>query len=256
MVSHFLGVQSDISKGRNFRTIEEISEVQIRGVNPVPHRRVKQFNSKGSIVSDIIYNSAGGTSRETNWEYIDGVNLRRKHHRFFANIIGWQEEEVVIDWDSTTNLPQHIKVTKNGRVWQTAIIQPDTLGRIESARVLNANGGHVFTERFMYLESSNMIRITVFRPNGVFQSTWSYPIDRSKPFSFESVKRQYYPNGDVMVETLTNAVKGDQAYFYEYEYDGQGNWIERNNYQVELGRNDRIRRKKLEHKITRTITYQ
>ena len=58
-----------------------------------------------------------------------------------------------------------------------------------------------------------------------------------------------------MVETLTHAVKGDQAYYYEYQYDNDNNWVVKETYQVKLGRNNKIRNKKLENRVTRKITY-
>lgn len=256
MVSHFLAPQADISRGRNFQKIEELSEVIIRGVAPIPHRVEKHFNSDGFIVSQVALNSVGGRTSETKWEYAKGRSLVRKHHRFFMNISGWSEEEVLITRDDMTLIPTKIEVLKNGKMWQWALTMMDTLGRIESARVFGSTGAHVFSERFMYLEPSNMIRVMVYRANGLFVSTSTYPIDPKKEFTFESVSRQFYPNGDIMLETLSTAGKGDQAYFYEYEYDGQGNWIEKRTYQVKLGRNNRISNKNLENRVTRKITYQ
>ncbi|MFP4557050.1 MAG: hypothetical protein ACLFNU_09285 [Bacteroidales bacterium] len=256
MVSHFLENPSDKSKGRPFKRIEEVSEIIIKGVYAVPHRVVKEFNSHGNILSKISYNSAGGVSNETRWEYVDGVRLKRKESRFFANMLGWISEEVIIDWDEETMQPQKVRVVKNGKPWRTAFISLDTLGKVEGAKVIDSQGGRIFNENFIYLESSNMIKVMVHRANGIFYGSWSYPIDPLKEFEFESVSRQYYPNGEVKIETLSNAAKGDQAYYYEYEYDNQGNWIEKSTYQVKIGRKNKLRRKRLEHKVTRIITYQ
>ena len=66
----------------------------------------------------------------------------------------------------------------------------------------------------------------------------------------------FYPNGDVRIETLPDASKGDQGYYYEYDYDSQGNWITKETYQVKLGKDNKVSKKKLEHRITRKITYQ
>lgn len=255
MVSHFLAPQADISKGRNFQKIEEFSEVIIRGVAPIPHRVEKHFNSDGFIVSQVALNSAGGRTSETTWEYAKGRHLIRKYHRFFMNISGWNEEEVLVTIDDITLMPTKIEVLKNGKMWQWALIVMDTFGRIESAKVFGSTGAHVFNERIMHLEPSNMVRVMVYRANGQFVSTSTYPIDPKKEFTFDSVSRQFYPNGDIMLESLTIAGKGDQAYYYEYEYDAQGNWIEKRTYQVNLGKNNRIRNKNLENKVTRRITY-
>lgn len=256
LVSHFLEKPSEVSKGRPFKRIEEMSEVVIKGVSTIPHKVVKEFNAYGNILSRISYNSAGGISNETHWEYVDGIRLKRKNFRFFANILGWKSEVIHIDWDEETKQPKKIRVVKNGKTWRTAIIQIDTLGKVESAKVLDSQGGHVFNENFIYLESSNMIKVMVSRSNGAFYGSWSYPIDPSKEFEFESVSRQYYPNGEVKLEFLSEDTKNKQAYYYEYKHDNQGNWIEKTTYQTKIGRKNKLRNKRMEHKVTRTITYQ
>jgi hypothetical protein len=169
---------------------------------------------------------------------------------------GWNEEEVKIEWDETTKLPQKISALKNGEVWQWALTTVDTLGRIESAKVFSSSGAHIFSERLMYIEPSNMIKVMVFKANGLFSSTSSYPIDPSKEFSFESVSQEYYPNGDIMIDTLEGSGKGDQGYYYEYEYDDQGNWIEKRTFQATLGKNNKIKNKNLENRVIRKISYQ
>lgn len=254
MLSHWFAPQPDISNGNPYRSIEETSEVIIPGIYTSPIRVVKQFNELGNITSSITYNSAGGVTSEMVWEYIHGKFLTRKYQRTFVNLRGWSEEEVKIDWDEETELPTRIEVNKNGEPWQWATLSSGADKRIESAQVFNSKG-LVFTERVMYIEPSNLIRVRIHRANNSLAGTASYPINPLKPYSFDTVARTFYPNGDVMTETLTHAVKGDQAYFYEYEYDHEGNWIEKRTYQVSLGRGDRIRNKKLENKITRKITY-
>jgi hypothetical protein len=255
MVSYFLTPQSEASRGRLFKYIEEKSEILIKGLNNAPNRVEKHFNGNGLITSCISYNSAGGKTSEIVWEYANEKNLTRKFQRSFTNMRGWSEEEVILNWDTDFITPSKIEVFKNGEKWQWAVMTADNSRKIESAKVINSTGAHIFTERFVYIEASNMIKVMVYRANGVFVSTASYPIDPKRGFSFESVKREYYPNGDVMIETLKDAVKGDQAYSYEYEYDPQGNWIEKRTYQVKLGKNNRIRDKRIENRTTRKISY-
>ncbi len=254
MVGYWLSPQPDISNGNPYKSIEETSEIIIDGINSSPTRIVKHFNELGYITSSVTYNSAGGTTNETKWEYQEGKYLIKKHERSFANFRGWTEEEVRIEWDSENNLPKRIEVYKNGELWQWATLNPNEEGKIETAMVYNSKG-LVYTENIMYLEPSNLIRVRIQRANRSFAGTASYPIDPLKPFSFDSVERKFYPNGDVMVETLTHAVKGDQAYYYEYQYDNDNNWVVKETYQVKLGRNNKIRNKKLENRVTRKITY-
>jgi hypothetical protein len=254
MVSYWLTPQPDISNGNPYKSIVETSEVLIEGLNSSPTRVVKQFNELGKIVSSITYNSAGGVTSEIAWEYSYGKYLINRKERSFVNLRGWREEEVKIEWDMELELPIKIEVYKKGVLEQWADLIIGESNRIESAQVFN-NQGLIFTERIMYIEPSNLIRVRIHRANNSFAGTASFPIDPLKPYSFDSVARTYYPNGNIMIETLTHAVKGDQAYYYEYKYDDEGNWIEKQTYQVNLGRNDKIKNKKLENRVTREISY-
>lgn len=255
MVGYFLSPQSELSKGRAFKSIEETSEIFLKGITITPTRIEKVFNKFGNITSSVTYNSAGGKTSEIYCDYVNGENLVRKQTRSFVNHRGWQEEEVFIKWDDCYSIPQKIEVKKNGQVWQSAKFITDSTLKFESAEVFNNKGDHVFTERFSYIEASNIIKVMVFRANGAFNGSSTYPINHKESFTFESVTQTLYPNGDVMIETLSHAVSGDQAYYYEYEYDSQGNWVEKSTFQVNLSRGNRVSKKKLENKITRKITY-
>lgn len=255
IVNHFLAIPNDVSHGGTFSSIIETSEVLIKGYQPIPHKTEKKFNGNGLITEQIAYNSAGGKSSETYWEYMPNNGLRKKRHKFFANLSGWNEEEVIVEWDNETLVPLKVEVLKNGKISQWALMTMDTLGRIESAKVFGPTGAHTYTEKFIYIEPSNMIKVMVYKANGVFTSSWSYPLNREKTFKPESISCQSYSNGDIMLEKLSNALKGDQAYYYEYEYDNRGNWIEKRTYQVKLGKNDKIKNKSLENRVTREITY-
>ncbi len=255
-VGYFLGATYEPSKGRNFVKIEENYELVLKGVNPLPHKTEKLFNAQGNIISEIHYGNTGGKTREIRWEYLNGTLLTLKQHRYFANMVGWQDETIRIEYDGATHLPSAITVEKNGKLFQWAILATDSLNRIATVKVFDARKAHIFTEQLVYIESSNMIKVMVHRANGQFFGTWNYRRDERKPYNFSTLRRKYNDKGDVMLETLNNAVKGDQAYYYEYRYDSDGNWITKETFQVSLGSNDKIRNKKIEHRITRTITYQ
>lgn len=255
-VGYYLGSTYEPSKGRNFLKIEETYELTIKGINPLPSKTEKRFNAQGNIVSEVHFGSTGGKTREVRWEYLNGTLLALKHTRYFVNIAGWQEETIRVEYDGATNLPTTIYVDKNGKPFQWAIITTDSLNRISSARVLDARKAHIFTEQLIYLEASNMIKVMVHRANGQFFGTWNYRLDERKPYNVSSLKRKFNDKGHIMLETLSTATKGDQAYYYDYSYDSDGNWVVKDIYQVSLGSGDRIRKKKLEYRITRSITYQ
>lgn len=256
ITDHLFSAPMGMSRSTPFRSITENSELIFKGHKTPPHRQEQQYDRQGCILSQISYNSSGGVSSETYWEYDEGNRLIGKKHRFFANFSGWNEVVIVIKRDSISFVPVGIEEFKNDKLVQWAVIMVDTLNRIEMARVFGPSGAHTFTEKMMYITRSNIVKVNVYRANGVHASTWSYPIDAQKPMVIESVTSQRYPNGDVMLEKLAGANMGDQAYYYEYEYDSKGNWIEKSTYQVTLGKKDKIKKKKLENRITRSITYQ
>lgn len=242
-IGYYLGSTYESSKGGNFLFIEETYELTLKEITTLPYRTEKRFNPQGNIISEIVYGKTGGRNSETHWEYLNGTKLTLRHHKYFANMIGWQEESIRVEYDPASDLPKTISLDKNGKVFQWAIIAPDTLNRIESVKVFDARKAHIFTENLMYLDASNMIKVMVYRANGQFFGTWSYRLNEHKQYNFSTLKVKYNDNGDIMLETLSNAVKGDQAYYYEYQYDSRRNWIVKETYQVSLGSGDKVKKK-------------
>ena len=255
IIGHYLGETKEHNRGKKFQSIEEIHEVLIKDVAASPYKVIKMFNPNGLKISEITYGKEGGVNSKTSWEYSSDNRLLKKSHKYFVNIIGWREEILQIDYNPDTGAPESIIQEREGKTLQKATIILDTLGRVEMVQVFNTSGSLSFIEKLIYLIPANMIRVIVHRPNNQFIGTWSYPLDPNKEFSISSVNQFFYPNGDVRIETLTDASKGDQAYYYEYEYDSQGNWITKETYQVKLGKDNKLTKKKLEHRITRKITY-
>jgi hypothetical protein len=193
---------------------------------------------------------------DTRWEYTGDGRLTKMSHKYFVNMVGWREQILSIEYNPDTGIPERIVQEREGKPLQKGTIITDSLGRVEMVQVFNANGALSYIEKLIYLIPANMIRVLMYKPNNQFVGTWSYPLDPNKDYQISSVNQTMYPNGDVRIETLPDATKGDQAYYYEYEYDSQGNWITKETYQVKLGKENKITKKKLEHRITRKITYQ
>jgi hypothetical protein len=256
MIGHYLGEIREPNRGRKFETIEELHEVLIKDVTTSPYRVVKKFNPSGQKTSHISYGKEGGTTSDIRWVYSDAGRLLTKRHKYFINMIGWREELIIVEYNPDTGIPERITMDREGKPFQSATVITDTLGKVELVQVFNNTGAIAFIEKLIYLPPANLIRVLVYRPNNQFFGTWSYPMDPNNEFSISTVNQQLYPNGDVRIETLTDASKGDQAYYYEYEYDSQGNWVTKETYQVKLGKNNKVSKKKLEHRITRKITYQ
>ncbi len=256
MVGYYFGRDREVNRGRKFKSIEETYEVKLKEVNVPAIKIVKTFDVKGNITSKISYGAEGGVSSDMKWIYNPNGDFLERKHRYFVNMVGWREELVRIEYNPDTRMPEKITVEREGKMLQRATVTIDTLGRIEMSQVYNASGALAFIEKLIYLQPANIIRVLVYRPNNQFYGTWSYPIDPGKEFAVSAVSQEKYDNGDIRLETLTDASKGDQAYYYEYKYDSQGNWIEKDTYQVNLGKSNKIKKKKLEHRITRKITYQ
>jgi hypothetical protein len=243
------------SRGSNIESIEERYELILSDIKPKPYKVVMMFDKTGNIISEITYGKAGGMQSETKFEYNSNQKLIKKGHRYFLNMLGWRVEETTVTYNDTTGFVSEIRYIKNGLLLSTSKVFCDDLGKPNEVRVLDNKGAFSSIERIAYSPNVNIIRVMLFTPSNQFISRWIYPLDYTKPYQSGQVERQYYPNGEVMLESLEDETKIDQGYFYEYRYDSQGNWIERDTYQVTIGRNKNIKDKKLEHKIFRTIKY-
>jgi YD repeat-containing protein len=243
------------SKGSAIESIEETYELMIQEIPPSPFKVMIRLDKTGKITSETKYGKAGGKQSETNWEYDQNQKLTKKTHRYFVNMLGWRAEETSLKYNDTTGYIAEIRFIKNGVLQSTSKVFCDSLGSPFDVRVLDDNGAFSTIEKIGYSPSANLIRVMILKSTSQFISRWLYPIDPSKPYQSGQIERQYYPNGEVMLESLEDQTKIDQGYFYEYTYDGQGNWVEKDTYQVSLGKNSKIKNKKLEHKIMRTIKY-
>ncbi len=244
-----------LSKGSVIESIEETYELQIKEVPPRPFKITTLFNKSGNIISEIKYGSTGGKQSETKWEYNQNQKLIKKTQRFFVNMIGWKVDETTLNYNDTTGYISEIRFIKNGTLEYASKVFCDKVGLPSEVRVIDNKGSFSMIERISYSPNANIIRVMLLKPSGQFSSLHLYPIDYTKPYQSGQIERQYYPNGEVMLESLEYQTKIDQGYYYEYNYDEQGNWIEKSTYQVALGKNSKMKDKKLEHKILRTIKY-
>lgn len=243
------------SKGSLIESIEETYELMIDQVPPSPFKINKQFDGKGNITIETRFGKTGGKLSETKWEYNSNHKFTRKSHRYFVNMIGWKNEETVLSYNDTTGFLDGIQFTKNGVLQSSSKVFCDSTGKPFEVRVLDDKGAFSMIEKILYSPNANIIRVMQLKPTGQLVNRWTYPIDSTKPYQNLQIEKEYYPNGELMLESLEKQTKTDQGYFYEYKYDGQGNWTEKDTYQVTLGKNNKIKDKKLEHKILRTIKY-
>ncbi|RPH31158.1 MAG: hypothetical protein EHM93_14730 [Bacteroidales bacterium] len=243
------------SKGSAIESIEETYELQIKEVPPRPFKIKMLFDKNGNLLSEAKFNSLEAKQSETKCEYNQNQKLTKKTQRFFVNMIGWKVDETTIIYNDTTGYISEIRFIKNGTLEYISKVFCDKVGLPIEVRVLDNKGAFSMIERISYSPNANIIRVMLLKPSGQYSSLHLYPIDYTKPFQSGPIERQYYPSGEVMLESLDYQTKTDQGYFYEYQYDGQGNWIEKETYQVALGKNNKIKDKKLEHKIIRAIKY-
>jgi hypothetical protein len=251
----FLTAHPIPSKGKEIESIEDKYELIISDVKPKPFKVNMTFDKNGNIVSDASFGKAGGRIGENKWEYNENQKLTKKTHKYFLNMLGWRNEEITIKYNDTTGFVSEILYTKNGTLLSSSKVFCDHEGKPIEVRVLDNTGAFSSIERIAYSPDANIIRVMLFTPTNQFISRWVYPMNYLKPYQSGQVEKQYYPNGDIMLESLEEETKLDQGYFYEYKYDSQGNWIEKDTYQVTIGKNSKIKDKKLEHKIFRTIKY-
>ena len=243
------------SKGSSIESIEETYELMIQEIPPRPFKVMILFDRTGNMTSETKYGKTGGLQSETKWEYNLNQKLIKKTHRYFVNMLGWKIEETLLHYNDTTGNLSEIQLIKNKAIQTTSTVFFDSLGKPFEVRVLDDKGAFSMIEKINYSPNANIIRVMVLKPTGQLISRCMYPIDFTKPYQTGQIERQYWPNGEIMLESLEKQTKTDQGYFYEYNYDSQGNWVEKDTYQVSLGRNNKMKDKKLEHKILRTIKY-
>ncbi|BDX37116.1 hypothetical protein CYCD_04710 [Tenuifilaceae bacterium CYCD] len=255
VVDVYLSTQIPASRGANFSCVEETHEVlAIKSEKAPTFRIVKKYNSLGKIISEIKYNSAGGVQYEINWDYNIKGEPTRRFMRQFINYKGWTTEEVLFKYSDTTGYLKDIQFFYEKVKKQYAQVDCDSLGRIKELRIFNESGVFTNIERLIYVPANNSLRVMVLRSTEQFIAAHIYPLDYTKQPPKSSLKREYYPNGDIMLETLPDS-KMEQGYYYEYNFDSYGNWVEKLTYQCTVTSNNKVKNKKLEHKITRKITY-
>lgn len=244
-----------LSKGSTIESIDETYELQIKEIPPKPIKITTLYDKNGNTLSEVKYGTAGGKQCETKWVYNQNNKLIKKTQKYFVNMLGWKVDETTLAYNDTTGFISEIRYVKNGAIQYISKVFCDKVGLPIEARVLDEKGGFSMIERISYSPTGNIIRVMLLKPSGQFSSLNTYPIDYTKPYQSGPVEKQYYPNGEVMLESLEYQTKIDQGYFYEYRYDEQGNWVEKDTYQVTIGKNSKLKDKKLEHKILRSIKY-
>lgn len=243
-------------KGSAIESTEDNYELQIEEVQPaIPFKIITKFDKNGNIISETKFGKAGGTLSETKWEYNANLKLIKKTHRYFVNMLGWKIDETLLNYNDTTGFISEIRFIKNGALQTTSKVFCDSVGSPFEIRVLDQKGAFSSVEKINYSPNANIIRVMLLKPTGQFVSRYIYPIDSTKPYQAVDINKQYYPNGELMLESLEKSTKTDQGYYYEYVFDSRGNWVEKDTYQVTIGKNKKMKDKKLEHKIFRTIKY-
>ncbi|MGE0077442.1 MAG: hypothetical protein AB7S48_06255 [Bacteroidales bacterium] len=255
VIEVYLNVVAPASRGANFSCVEETHETLVLKGEKVPtFRIVKKFNSLGKLISEIKYNSAGGVQYEISWDYNAMGEPVRKFMRQFINYKGWTTEEVQFKYNDTTGYLLDMFFLYEKVKKQSAQINCDSIGRIKEVLIYNESGAFTNIERLLYVPANNSLRVVVLRSSEQFVAAYIYPLDYTKQPPKSSLKREYYPSGDIMLETLPDS-KMEQGYYYEYKFDSYGNWVEKFTYQCTVSSSNKVKNKKLEYKITRKITY-
>jgi len=243
------------NKGSAIERIEETYELKIQEIPPSPFKIVILLDKAGYQTSETKLGKTGGKQSETKWEYNQSQKLTRKTHHYFVNMLGWKSEESILVYNDTSGFLSEIRIKKNEALESISKVLCDTLGNPYEVRVMDEKGGFTMIEKISYSPNANIIRVMQIKPTGQLFNRWSYPIDSAKPLQTGQVEIQYWPNGELMLESLDKQTKTDQGYYYEYRFDSQENWVVKDTYQVTLGRNNKIKDKKLEHTVLRAIKY-
>lgn len=253
-VEVYLNNQTYINKNTSVESIEEKHELLIKELPSQPLRIVQHFNRSGYITNEKKFGKMNGLLSETSWEFDQNEKLVKKTHKYFVNMLGWRLEETLVTYNDS-GFVSNIQFFKDGIVLTSSKVKCDSIGRPVYLRVYDGKGAHLTDEKLKYIPTANIIKVMIYKYTNQFVGSFVYPIDNLIPFQSNSIKKQYYPNGNIMLETLENSKNSDQGYYYEYKYDSHGNWLEKTTYQVTIGKNNKIKDKKAEHRIQRIIKY-
>ncbi len=254
IIEVYFNIQTYIKKNTPVESIEEKYELLIKELPSQPLRVTLSFNREGNLVNEKKFGKKDGLLSETSWEYNKDQHLTRKTHKYFVNMLGWRLEETLLNYNDSGCLTD-IRFSKDGLLLNSATVKCDADKRPEELQVFDGKGVHLTNEKVKYIPSANVIKVMVYKYTNQFVGNFNYPYDNSQPFQNSNLKQEFYPNGNVMLEFLGSTDGSNQGYFYEYKYDGYGNWVEKETFQVTLGKNNKIKSKKAEHKITRAIKY-
>lgn len=240
------------SRGSRFSVIEEEQELHLTGKK----LNVRQtYNAHGKILYELGKNSRGGRSSETKWEYTSSGKLLKRTGERYVNVVGWTTEVVEFHYNDSSEHLEGIVHTVGDGFSQRADVRCDSTGMPVEAKVYNTKGTLINIERVIRIPASNCIRVTRHTPSGLFSGSYNYPIDPKGPVPTNNLKREFNEYGDVVLEALEGKLKLNQAYYYEYEYDSQGNWTTRHTYSCSIAQGNKPRNKKLEYTVVRKITY-
>jgi len=250
----YFNIQSYVKNNTKVESIEEKHELQIKEITTQPLRVTRNFDQNGNIINEKKFGKKDGMLSEINWEYNGEKKLTKKTHKYFVNMLGWRLEETTLNYNDSGRLTE-IRFTKDGVLLNTSSVKNDSEGRPEELQVFDGGGMHLTNEKIKYIPAANIIKVMVYKYTNQYIGNFNYPFDNTKSFQNSNIRQEFYPNGNVMLESLGTGDNADQGYYYEYQYDSQGNWIEKTTYQVAIGKNNKLKNKKAEHKITRTIKY-
>jgi len=191
---------------------------------------------------------------ESQWEYNAKGELTKKVNRQFMNFKGWINEQILLTYNDTSGVLEEISLFFENQLKQRAQVIPDKDLKITEVLVFNEKNVLTGKERIVYLPQNNTIRVLSYKSNEQFIGATTYPLDPKLPEPPSAIKREFNSHGDIVLEALPNSIM-EQGYFYEYTYDSYGNWTEKLTYQCRVTKNNKVRDKKLEYKITRKISY-
>lgn len=255
IINHYLNIQPEPFKGGRVSAVIESHELMINNVAGQPFTVEKRYNNAQFIVSETSTGKASGANLTRTWEYDHKNRPVLITTKQFVNILGWKNERIEFAYNDTTNFLKSIKVFKEDAIDISGNVKCDDKGSPIYVEVFNSKGAHTSTEKIYYLPANNLVKIMVYKINNQLSGITNVPLDNSKPFTHSTLNREYYSNGDIMLDSINGNNKINQAYYYEYEYDSKGNWVVKTTYQVNVTKSNKIRNKKAEEKTTRQIIY-
>jgi hypothetical protein len=248
-----LNEERDLHRGTPKQITETIVFYNSKGTER--KKRVTEYDQAGLPVSGRSFNDDESVASITTYKYdtVRRIILQRKINevnvRFRTSKIG-----IIYQYEAA-NSPTRIQYLNfDGNVVSEVRLKNDSLGLPVELLLFEPVGNLIGVELASYIPKENKAIVSVANTKGEIISTDTMKISFKEAHKFNDPNITYNVKGDV-ISSMSRWPDGSIHYSeYDYVYDGAGNWVEQQVFDVIYKSNDKKKRKLKSH-FKREIFY-